>query len=76
MKEPDILVSRMSASAGPTRSPPPAAPSRGHQSGRRERCRSVQLLVLDEPTNNLDLQSVDRLVEALTLDREGALLPG
>ncbi|CAN5514479.1 ATP-binding cassette domain-containing protein [soil metagenome] len=33
----------------------------------------VQLLVLDEPTNNLDLQSVDRLVEALAGYR-GALL--
>ncbi|GEM33066.1 ABC transporter [Nocardia neocaledoniensis NBRC 108232] len=33
----------------------------------------VQLLVLDEPTNNLDIASVDRLVEALTAYR-GAVL--
>jgi ATPase subunit of ABC transporter with duplicated ATPase domains len=33
----------------------------------------AQLLVLDEPTNNLDLDSVDRLVEALAAYR-GALL--
>jgi ATPase subunit of ABC transporter with duplicated ATPase domains len=33
----------------------------------------AQLLVLDEPTNNLDLDSIDRLVEALTAYR-GALL--
>jgi ATPase subunit of ABC transporter with duplicated ATPase domains len=33
----------------------------------------AQLLVLDEPTNNLDLQSVDQLVEALQSYR-GALL--
>jgi ATPase subunit of ABC transporter with duplicated ATPase domains len=33
----------------------------------------AQLLVLDEPTNNLDLASADRLVEALTAYR-GALL--
>ncbi|RZU65562.1 ATPase subunit of ABC transporter with duplicated ATPase domains [Microterricola gilva] len=32
-----------------------------------------QLLVLDEPTNNLDLRSVDQLVDALTLYR-GAVL--
>jgi ATPase subunit of ABC transporter with duplicated ATPase domains len=33
----------------------------------------AQLLVLDEPTNNLDLESIDRLVEALAAYR-GALL--
>lgn len=33
----------------------------------------AQLLVLDEPTNNLDLDSIDRLVEALAAYR-GALL--
>ncbi|AYG04882.1 ABC-F family ATP-binding cassette domain-containing protein [Gryllotalpicola protaetiae] len=33
----------------------------------------AQLLILDEPTNNLDLDSIDRLVEALSAYR-GALL--
>ncbi len=33
----------------------------------------AQLLVLDEPTNNLDIASVDRLVEALS-DYRGAIL--
>ena len=33
----------------------------------------AQLLVLDEPTNNLDIQSVDQLVDSLT-DYRGALL--
>ncbi|MGW4841855.1 ABC-F family ATP-binding cassette domain-containing protein [Nocardia brasiliensis] len=33
----------------------------------------VQLLILDEPTNNLDIASVDQLVEALA-DYRGALL--
>ena len=33
----------------------------------------AQLLILDEPTNNLDLPSVDNLVEALNSYR-GALL--
>ncbi|WP_280255302.1 ABC-F family ATP-binding cassette domain-containing protein [Nocardia wallacei] len=33
----------------------------------------VQLLILDEPTNNLDIASVDQLVEALT-DYRGAIL--
>lgn len=32
-----------------------------------------KLLILDEPTNNLDLRSVDQLVDALTAF-EGALL--
>ncbi len=34
----------------------------------------AQLLVLDEPTNNLDLASVDRLVEALAAYRGGLLV--
>lgn len=34
----------------------------------------AQLLVLDEPTNNLDLVSVDRLVEALATYRGGLLV--
>ena len=34
----------------------------------------VQLLVLDEPTNNLDLDSVDQLVEALSAYRGGMLV--
>ncbi|WP_022880758.1 ABC-F family ATP-binding cassette domain-containing protein [Gryllotalpicola ginsengisoli] len=34
----------------------------------------AQLLVLDEPTNNLDLDSVDRLVEALAAYRGGLLV--
>ena len=33
----------------------------------------AQLLVLDEPTNNLDIESVDQLVDALT-DYRGALI--
>ena len=33
----------------------------------------AQLLILDEPTNNLDIQSVEQLVEALT-DYRGALI--
>jgi ATPase subunit of ABC transporter with duplicated ATPase domains len=33
-----------------------------------------QLLVLDEPTNNLDLQSVDQLVSALGSYRGGILV--
>ncbi|WP_020105257.1 ABC-F family ATP-binding cassette domain-containing protein [Nocardia sp. 348MFTsu5.1] len=34
----------------------------------------VQLLVLDEPTNNLDIDSVDQLVEALSAYRGGMLV--
>src|SRR5690606_2936683 len=33
-----------------------------------------QLLVLDEPTNNLDLDTVDQLVDALSTYRGAALL--
>jgi ATPase subunit of ABC transporter with duplicated ATPase domains len=34
----------------------------------------VQLLVLDEPTNNLDIESVDQLVDALSAYRGGMLV--
>lgn len=34
----------------------------------------AQVLILDEPTNNLDIRSVDQLVEALTTYRGAVIL--